>query len=107
MEGRGLAYVSGGSVYFDTEKYDKLFGYAKLVPSVTPMSDDGDEPPNEKRSPRDFALWKSSRHGVTPSSTLEWDSPWGVGRPGWHIECVSFIHRAFGEVCVCLCTCVF
>ena len=77
---------------------------------MTPNSDVSDGPLSEKKSPRDFALWKSEWKQKDISSRINssekekeieklgWGSPWGRGRPGWHIECVSFIHRTFGEV---------
>lgn len=91
---RGFAYTSNGSVYFDTMKFDHdpKHHYAKLVPeafgdSRALQDGEGDlsvseERLSEKRSQNDFALWKASKVGE-PS----WDSPWGKGRPGWHIEC--------------------
>ncbi|XP_069680399.1 cysteine--tRNA ligase, cytoplasmic [Periplaneta americana] len=90
----GLAYESNGSVYFDVNKFDAQEGhhYAKLVPEAygdakSLQDGEGDlciseDRLNEKRSPNDFALWKRSKAGEP-----WWDSPWGHGRPGWHIEC--------------------
>ncbi|XP_075549954.1 cysteine--tRNA ligase, cytoplasmic [Dermacentor variabilis] len=88
----GFAYVSNGSVYFDTARFDadpKHF-YAKLVPEAygdQKALKEGEGALNvagedEKRSANDFALWKASKPGEPA-----WDSPWGPGRPGWHIEC--------------------
>ncbi|KAF0301106.1 Cysteine--tRNA ligase, cytoplasmic [Amphibalanus amphitrite] len=90
----GMAYESQGSVYFDVGKFDAAENhhYAKLVPeaygdSAALQEGEGDlsvseDRLKEKRSPNDFALWKASKAGE-PS----WPSPWGAGRPGWHIEC--------------------
>lgn len=90
----GLAYESNGSVYFDVCEFDHREGhyYAKLVPEAygdvkSLQEGEGDlciseDRLNEKRSPNDFALWKKSKAGEP-----WWDSPWGRGRPGWHIEC--------------------
>ncbi|KAJ2964638.1 hypothetical protein NQZ79_g523 [Umbelopsis isabellina] len=87
----GYAYEAAGSVYFDTGRYDGHDGhhYAKLAPwskGNQELIEDGEGSLGAKlegkRSPNDFALWKSSKPGE-PS----WDSPWGKGRPGWHIEC--------------------
>ncbi|XP_013786012.1 cysteine--tRNA ligase, cytoplasmic-like isoform X1 [Limulus polyphemus] len=100
----GMAYESQGSVYFDTGKFDQTpnHHYAKLVPEAYGDSqalEEGegdlsisDNKLNEKKSPNDFALWKSSKPGE-PS----WDSPWGKGRPGWHIECSVMASALLGE----------
>jgi cysteinyl-tRNA synthetase len=88
---KGLAYQVDGDVYFEVAKYS---GYGRL--SKRRLDDmqagarvDVDE---RKRHPMDFALWKSSKPGE-PS----WDSPWGAGRPGWHIECSAMSMRHLGE----------
>ncbi|XP_015281381.1 PREDICTED: cysteine--tRNA ligase, cytoplasmic, partial [Gekko japonicus] len=100
----GYGYVSNGSVYFDTMKFDtsEKHSYAKLVPEAVGdqkalQEGEGDlsisaDRLSEKRSPSDFALWKSSKPGE-PS----WDSPWGKGRPGWHIECSAMAGSILGE----------
>lgn len=86
------SYELGGSVYFDTLGFDssKDHSYAKLCPNSVDRSKllaegEGQLSKNsseEKKSSMDFALWKTSKDGE-PS----WPSPWGEGRPGWHIEC--------------------
>lgn len=88
----GMAYESNGSVYFDVAAFDKQdkHYYAKLVPEAygdtsSLQEGEGDlstSEASEKRSPIDFALWKRSKEGEP-----WWESPWGKGRPGWHIEC--------------------
>ncbi|XP_066919805.1 cysteine--tRNA ligase, cytoplasmic-like isoform X2 [Clytia hemisphaerica] len=88
----GFGYESNGSVYFDTVKFanSEKHEYAKLVPEavgdINALAEgEGDlsqASSGEKKSDRDFALWKKSKPGEP-----EWDSPWGKGRPGWHIEC--------------------
>ncbi|KAK4822029.1 hypothetical protein QYF61_006942 [Mycteria americana] len=100
----GYGYVSNGSVYFDTVKFDssEKHSYAKLVPEAVGdqkalQEGEGDlsisaDRLTEKHSPNDFALWKSSKPGE-PS----WDSPWGKGRPGWHIECSAMAGSILGE----------
>ncbi|XP_044761847.1 cysteine--tRNA ligase, cytoplasmic [Coccinella septempunctata] len=99
----GMAYAANGSVYFDVANFDKQekHHYAKLVPEAygdtnSLQEGEGDltssDVQNEKRSPNDFALWKKSKAGE-PS----WDSPWGKGRPGWHIECSAMASAIFGS----------
>uniref|UniRef100_U5EX84 Cysteine--tRNA ligase, cytoplasmic n=1 Tax=Corethrella appendiculata TaxID=1370023 RepID=U5EX84_9DIPT len=90
----GLAYEANGSVYFDVGGFDRRekHHYAKLVPEAygdmkSLQEGEGDlciseDRLSEKRSPNDFALWKSSKAGEP-----WWNSSWGKGRPGWHIEC--------------------
>ncbi|XP_061521151.1 cysteine--tRNA ligase, cytoplasmic isoform X2 [Phycodurus eques] len=100
----GYGYESNGSVYFNTAKFDASpqHSYAKLVPEAVGdqkalQEGEGDlsisvDRLSEKKSPNDFALWKASKHGE-PS----WDSPWGKGRPGWHIECSAMAGSILGE----------
>ena len=98
---RGYAYESNGSVYFDVAKFDAHpdHHYAKLVPeaigdAAALAEGEGDlsAAPSEKRSDRDFALWKKSKPGE-PS----WESEWGQGRPGWHIECSVMASAVLGQ----------
>ncbi|KAH7413965.1 tRNA synthetases class I (C) catalytic domain-containing protein [Phaeosphaeria sp. MPI-PUGE-AT-0046c] len=99
----GFAYsTSDGSVYFDIDGFEKVPGnhYARLEPwnrSDKGLQADGEgalsqQKTSEKRSDADFALWKSSKPGE-PS----WKSPWGPGRPGWHIECSVMASDVLGE----------
>ncbi|KAF4090971.1 hypothetical protein AMELA_G00031730 [Ameiurus melas] len=100
----GYGYESNGSVYFDTAKFDASseHSYAKLVPEAVGdqkalQEGEGDlsisaDRLSEKRSQNDFALWKASKPGE-PS----WDSPWGKGRPGWHIECSAMAGSILGS----------
>ena len=78
---RKVAYASGGDVYFDVRKAD---GYGKLSNQSFEMLESGARitPGENKKDPLDFALWKSAKEGES-----SWQSPWGNGRPGWHIEC--------------------
>jgi cysteinyl-tRNA synthetase len=78
---KGYAYQAGGDVYFEVRKFP---GYGKLSGQNIEAMEKGVriEPSELKKDPLDFALWKSSKRGE-PS----WQSPWGNGRPGWHIEC--------------------
>ena len=92
----GFAYESNGSVYFDVEKYNKAFPYGEL--SGRKIEDliansralDGQ---NEKRAPLDFALWKNA----SAEHIMKWPSPWGIGFPGWHLECSAMSGKYLGE----------
>lgn len=83
---RGYAYVVNGSVYLDVERYRQDFPYGILSGREVEELLAGSrelEGQAEKRHPYDFALWKRAE----PSHLMQWDSPWGRGYPGWHIEC--------------------
>lgn len=87
---KGFAYEVQGDVFFDVLKD---LEYGKLTNrSVSDVQGQGGEAAARKRSAADFALWKSAKAGE-PS----WDSPWGAGRPGWHIECSAMSRAIFGE----------
>jgi cysteinyl-tRNA synthetase len=87
---KGFAYASDGDVYFDVGKDPD---YGKLSRrTLESMQGEGGEMAERKRSPADFALWKCAKPGE-PS----WDSPWGKGRPGWHIECSAMSRKILGE----------
>ena len=96
LEERGHAYrAEDGSsdVYFDVRSWE---GYGALThQQLDDMAPAGDADPRGKRDPRDFALWKS----VKPDepATASWPTPYGVGRPGWHLECSAMIRRYLGE----------
>jgi cysteinyl-tRNA synthetase len=87
----GHAYESGGDVYFRVRSFD---GYGKLSNRRTEDMDQGEEAGSAslKESPLDFALWKAHKEGEDTS----WDSPWGPGRPGWHIECSAMAEAELG-----------
>lgn len=89
---KGHAYAADcGDVYFDVSSF-KRYGCLSNR-SVEDMLDGVRvENGEEKRSPADFALWKAAKEGE-----ISWDSPWGKGRPGWHIECSAMNRAAFGE----------
>jgi cysteinyl-tRNA synthetase len=90
--GKDVAYVTGGDVYFDVTKFPD---YGKLSNRSIENQEAGTRKlasSDEKRHPWDFALWKSAKPDE-PS----WDSPWGKGRPGWHIECSAMSMKYLGE----------
>ena len=100
----GYAYESNGSVYFDTKTYSDSpdHTYAKLEPTSVNDAEkleegegvltSGDDVKKEKKNAFDFALWKKSKEGDP-----FWESPWGKGRPGWHIECSAMANDIFKE----------
>lgn len=86
----GYAYESNGSVYFDSEQYiQDGFDFSPLTNSDNSEHNKMDYN-GEKKDPKDFALWKAAKE-----IDISFKSPWGLGRPGWHIECSSMIHTAF------------
>jgi cysteinyl-tRNA synthetase len=87
----GHAYESGGDVYFRVRSFD---GYGKLSNRRTEDMDQGEEAGSAslKEDALDFALWKARKEGEDTS----WDSPWGPGRPGWHIECSAMAEAELG-----------
>lgn len=89
---RGHAYPAAGDVYFDVRSWP---AYGELTrQSLDAMEPAADADPRGKRDPRDFALWKGAKAGEPASAT--WSSPWGEGRPGWHIECSAMSRRYLG-----------
>ncbi|WP_295828879.1 cysteine--tRNA ligase [uncultured Microbacterium sp.] len=89
---RGHAYAAAGDVYFDVRSWP---AYGELTrQSLDAMEPAADADPRGKRDPRDFALWKGAKPGEPASAT--WASPWGTGRPGWHIECSAMSRRYLG-----------
>ncbi|MBQ3696117.1 MAG: cysteine--tRNA ligase [Alphaproteobacteria bacterium] len=94
LEEKGLAYVAGGNVYFDTLKFGH---YGELSHKDIEGLQHGarvEEDPN-KRNPTDFVLWFTS--SKFENQILQWDSPWGRGYPGWHIECSVMSSKYLGE----------
>lgn len=95
LEDKGYTYRTSDGIYYDTSKfdrYDALVGHARISGlqggARVEMSD-------EKRNPTDFALWKFSPKDK--KRQMEWDSPWGVGFPGWHIECSAMAMKYLGH----------
>jgi cysteinyl-tRNA synthetase len=91
----GHAYAAGddsGDVYFDTASWPAYGELTRQKPADMVAAADAD--PRGKRDPRDFALWKGTKAGEPASAS--WTSPWGGGRPGWHIECSAMASRYLG-----------
>ncbi|MCB0795433.1 MAG: cysteine--tRNA ligase [Flavobacteriales bacterium] len=92
----GFAYESNGSVYFDVPKYAEKHGYGGLSGRKIDellANTRGTEGQDEKRSPLDFAIWKNAE----PEHLMKWNSPWGVGFPGWHLECSVMSTKYLGS----------
>ena len=87
---RGFAYASDGDVFFDVAR-DPQYGQLSNR-TLDSQQGEGGEAASKKRSSGDFALWKSAKPGEPA-----WDSPWGAGRPGWHIECSAMSRRLLGK----------
>jgi cysteinyl-tRNA synthetase len=88
------AYPADGDVYFDVASYAEYGALSRQkLDSMMPAGDtEGDD---RKRDPRDFALWK--RHKPDEPDTAAWDTPWGRGRPGWHLECSAMATKYLGS----------
>jgi cysteinyl-tRNA synthetase len=87
----GHAYAAGGDVYFDVSSYDRYGALSGQRPEHMRPAADTDSG-GAKRDPRDFALWKGAKPGEP-----EWETPWGTGRPGWHLECSAMATKYLGE----------
>lgn len=92
----GFAYEVDGSIYFDVEKYSQTQNYGalsgrKLEDLLTNTRDLGGQ--NDKRGKLDFALWIKAK----PQHLMQWPSPWGMGFPGWHLECSAMSNKYLGE----------
>ena len=92
---RELAYPAGGDVYFRVDRYpDYGVLSGRLDEDSVRNPSEEEEQSSLKESPRDFALWKGHKEGEDTS----WESPWGPGRPGWHIECSAMAEKHLGPV---------
>ncbi len=93
---KGFAYENNGSVYFDVIKFNESHHYGKLsgrnIEEMLANTRDTDGQ-NDKRNTQDFALWKKAE----PEHIMRWPSPWGVGFPGWHLECTAMSTKYLGE----------
>jgi len=94
LESRDYTYQTSDGVYFDTARFEN---YARLSSQNLDALQEGArvEKNPEKRNPTDFALWKFSPEGV--QRQMEWDSPWGVGFPGWHVECSAMAMKFLAD----------
>ncbi|MGN9787034.1 cysteine--tRNA ligase [Nonomuraea sp. ZG12] len=88
---RGHAYAAGGDVYFNVMSYEREYGKLsnQKLANMRPAADTDDE--SCKGDPRDFALWKGEKPGEPT-----WPTPWGPGRPGWHLECSAMATKYLG-----------
>ena len=94
---KGFAYEAGGNVYFDTSKLKDYYVFSSAVEKeqlLEGVRDDVEADANKKNS-NDFVLWFTK--SKFEDQALKWDSPWGVGYPGWHIECSCISMKHFGE----------
>ncbi|MBP3665128.1 MAG: cysteine--tRNA ligase [Tyzzerella sp.] len=93
---KGYAYVAGGNVYFDTSKLEDYYVFSSQSEKelMVGVRDDVDEDTNKKNK-ADFVLWFTK--SKFDNQELKWDSPWGVGYPGWHIECSCIGIKHLGE----------
>jgi len=88
----GHAYPAGGDVYFDVGSYPAYGALSgQRLADMRPVEDTGDAAAGGKRDPRDFTLWKGAKPGEP-----RWDTPWGPGRPGWHLECSAMATKYLG-----------
>lgn len=87
---RGHAYEADGSVYFDVRSWPDYLELSKQ--DLDEMRQPAEEGITGKRDPRDFAMWKATKPGEP-----DWETPWGRGRPGWHLECSAMAHKYLGS----------
>ena len=93
---KGFAYLAGGNVYFDTSKLEKYYVFNDHdAEDLDTGVRDGVEEDTNKRNKNDFVLWFTK--SKFEDQALKWDSPWGVGYPGWHIECSGISMKYLGE----------
>ena len=96
LEEKGLTYKIDDGIYFDVSRYEKLgnqYGELSTLDKIKAGARVETNP--QKKDPRDFALWKFS--SKDKKRDMEWDSPWGIGFPGWHLECSAMSMKYLGE----------
>ena len=93
---KGYAYEAGGNIYFDTSKLDKYYVFGELAEEDLEVGvREGVEEDGNKRNKADFVLWFTK--SKFDDQELKWESPWGLGYPGWHIECSCISMKHLGE----------
>ena len=93
---KGYAYEAGGNIYFDTSKLDKYYVFGELTEEDLDVGvREGVEEDGNKRNKADFVLWFTK--SKFDDQELKWESPWGLGYPGWHIECSCISMKHLGE----------
>ena len=95
LEKKGYTYKTSDGIYFDTSKFPKYREFANLDIEGLQKGKRVEDEKNEKKNKTDFALWKFS--SKDKKREMEWDSPWGIGFPGWHLECSSMSRAVLGE----------
>lgn len=98
LEKKGFAYKAGGNaynIYFDTAKFPAYANLAKLPEAQ--LAQGRVEADANKRNPADFVLWFTLHGSKYPNQIMKWDSPWGEGFPGWHIECSAMASKYLGD----------
>lgn len=94
LEDKGYTYGTSDGIYYDTSKFPTYADFARL--DLKALQEGARVEANkEKKNPTDFALWKFSPEGA--KRDMEWDSPWGKGFPGWHLECSAMAMKYLGE----------
>ncbi len=94
LEEKGYTYTAGDALYFDTSKFPNYGKLARLrLDELKVAAREGVTTDSGKRGPADFVLWFSNK----PDHIMKWESPWGVGYPGWHIECSAMSMKYLGE----------
>jgi len=108
IENKGFVYKTSDGLYFDTVKYEAAGNKYGQLSNIDEVKEGARVEPNpEKKDPRDFALWKFSypngrsfdfaQDDVSKQRQMEWKSPWGLGFPGWHIECSAMSRKYLGD----------